>query len=104
MSYDIQITAEAENDLREIFEYIARDLQAVQNAASQLDRLEQGIYSPEQMPNRFRIYESGLGQNYKLHVMPIDHYLVFYEVDSENGMVIVARVLYGGRNIENILK
>ena len=32
MTYDVQITAQAESDLRSIFEYIAYELQSVQNA------------------------------------------------------------------------
>lgn len=36
MIYKVQITTEAENDLRGIFEYISSDLQSVQNAAGQL--------------------------------------------------------------------
>ena len=57
MKYEIRLTTKAENDLRGIFEYIAFDLQSVQNAAGQLDRLEQGIASLDQMPERFRTYE-----------------------------------------------
>ena len=40
MIYDIVISAQAEIDLRGIFEYIAFELQAPENASGQLDRLE----------------------------------------------------------------
>ncbi len=40
MNYEIEVTEQAESDLRGIFEYIAFSLQSLQNAASQLDRLE----------------------------------------------------------------
>ena len=33
MNYEVRLTTQAENDLRGIFEYIAVDLQSVQNAA-----------------------------------------------------------------------
>lgn len=36
MNYEVQITTEAENDLRGIFEYIAFELQSPQNAGGQL--------------------------------------------------------------------
>lgn len=51
MNYEIRLTTEAEKDLCGIFEYIAFDLLSVQNAAGQLDRLEQVITSLNQMPN-----------------------------------------------------
>ena len=40
MIYDIVISDQAEIDLRGIFEYIAFELQASENASGQLDRLE----------------------------------------------------------------
>lgn len=51
MNYKVQLTETAENDLRGIFEYIAFDLQSIQNAAGQLDRLEQSIISLNHMLN-----------------------------------------------------
>ena len=45
MIYDIVISDQAEIDLREIFEYIAFELQAPENASGQLDRLEAYLYS-----------------------------------------------------------
>ena len=40
MTYDVRISEQADIDLRSIFEYIAFELQAPENAAGQLDRLE----------------------------------------------------------------
>ena len=57
MTYQVTLTPQAQTDLKEIFKYIAFDLQSVQNAAGQLDRLEKAIASLEQMPERFRVYD-----------------------------------------------
>lgn len=43
MKYDVTFTEQAENDLRGIFEYIAFDLISPENAAEQLDRIEEKI-------------------------------------------------------------
>ena len=48
-TYSVEITDQADADLRGIFEYIAYELQSVQNAAAQLSRLERGIDSLSQM-------------------------------------------------------
>lgn len=40
MNYKVQLTTEAEDDIRSIFEYIAFNLHSVQNAVGQIDRLE----------------------------------------------------------------
>ena len=45
MKFKVNVTAQAATDLRTIFEYIAYDLLAGQNAVNQLDRLEQAILS-----------------------------------------------------------
>lgn len=103
MNYEIQLTTEAENDLHGIFEYIAVNLQSVQNAVGQLDRLEQGIVSLNQMPERFRTYEKEPWHSRNLHIMPIDNYLVFYIPDHEKNIVTVIRVMYGSRDIEKQL-
>lgn len=75
MNYEVKLTTEAENDLRGIFEYIAFELQSPQNAAGQLDRLEQSIMSLDQMPERFRVYEKEPWHSRDLRIMPVDNYL-----------------------------
>ena len=53
MIYDIVISDQAEIDLRGIFEYIAFELQAPENASGQLDRLEACIMDLDHMPKRY---------------------------------------------------
>ena len=43
MIFDVQISEQADRDLRGIYEYIAFELLAPENAAGQLDRLENAI-------------------------------------------------------------
>ena len=43
MKYDVTFTEQAENNLRGIFEYIVFDLLSPENAAGQLDRIEEKI-------------------------------------------------------------
>ena len=57
MTFDVQISEQAEMDLRGIFEYIAFDLLAPENAAGQLDRLEDAISKLNNMPEKYRRYE-----------------------------------------------
>ena len=57
MSYGVELSEQAENDLRAIYEYIAWVLAAPQAAAHQLDRLEQKILSLGELPERYHRYE-----------------------------------------------
>lgn len=103
MNYEVRLTTQAENDLRGIFEYIAFDLQSVQNAAGQLDRLEQSIVSLDQMPERFCVYEKEPWRSRNLRIMPVDNYLVFYIPNHEEQNVKVMRIMYGGRDVDRQL-
>ena len=103
MIYEVRMTPEAKNDLRGIFEYIAFDLQSVQNAAGQIDRLEKGISELNQMPERFRKYEKEPWHSRNLRVMPVDNYLVFYIPDQTTQIVTVICVMYGGRDADRRL-
>lgn len=103
MSFEIRLTRDAENDLCDIFEYIAFVLQSPLNAEGQLDRLEQGIASLGNMPERFRVYEREPWKSRGLRIMPVDNYLVFYLAEAETETVTVLRIMYGKRDAERQL-
>lgn len=100
MIYDIQISEQAEADIRSIFEYIAFELQSIQNAVGQLERLEKSISSLDRMPDRHRAYDKEPWRSRGLRVMPVDNYLVFYIPDHAAKVVNIVRVMYGGRDID----
>lgn len=58
MIFEIEISEQADSDLRNIYEYIAFELQSPENAVGQLDRLGESIMRLAQMPERFREYEN----------------------------------------------
>lgn len=55
MTYRIEMTDQAENDLREIFEYVAFSLLASDNAVRLLNRLEDRISALFKCPNALRL-------------------------------------------------
>lgn len=57
MNYEVELSIQADADLRGIYEYIAFTLLAPENAGGQLDRLEAGIMSLDKYPTRHRVYE-----------------------------------------------
>lgn len=103
MVYEVMITGQAESDLRGIQEYIAFELLSPDNAAGQLERLEEGIIELESFPEKYRIYDKEPWKSRELRVKPIDNYLVFYLTDSTQAKVMVIRVMYSGRDVEEQL-
>ena len=104
MIYQVELTKQADSDLRGIYEHIVFDLMSPDNAAGQLDRLEESIIGLEKFPERFRPYENEPWHSRGLRVMPVDNYLVFYIPDKDSGIVTVIRVMYSGRNVDEQLK
>ena len=57
MIYSTKITNQADNDIRNIYEYIAYEMQSPQNAGGQLDRIKKGIISLDSMPEHYYFYK-----------------------------------------------
>ena len=102
--YETAISCQAEQDLREIFEYIAFELLAPESANSQLTRLERAIGKLETFPEKHRQYAKEPWKSRNLRVMPVDDYCVFYIPDKEEMTATVIRVIYGGRYIDKQLE
>ena len=99
MIFDVITTEQADADLRGIYEYIAFELLSPNNAAGQLDRLEEHIIGLEKFPERFRLYENEPWHSRGLRIMPVGTYLVLYILDKNAGVVTIIRVMYEGRDI-----
>ena len=94
---------QAENDLSGIFEYIAFDLLSPENAAGQLDRIEEIILSLGEYPEKFRQYEREPWKSRNTRVVPVDNYVIFYISDKTKKLVTVIRVMYSGRDVDKQL-
>ncbi len=104
MKYTIFIAQKAEEDLGEIFEYLAYKVMAGENAVRQLNRIQTAIESLDEMPLRNRVYDKEPWKTRNLRIMPVDNYLVFYLTETEALKVTILRIMYGGRDITNIFK
>lgn len=96
--YRLEITAQADNDLRSLYEYIAYELLAPESAASQLDRLEEAIGRLDRFPERTSLYGKEPWRSRGLRVFPVDNYVVYYIPYQDESVVKVLRVLYKGRD------
>ena len=103
MIYEVELSEQADSDLRGIFEYIAFELQSPENASGQFDRLEEQMLSLDTMPERYRKYEKEPWKSRGLRVLPVDNYVVLYISDSNKKVVTILRVMYAGRDIDNQL-
>ena len=103
MKYKIEISEQADKDLRNIYEYIAFELQAPENASGQIDRLEKHILSLDSMPEKYRIYDKEPWKSRGLHILPVDNYVVLYIPDTDTKVVTILGIMYSGRDIDKQL-
>lgn len=104
MKYKVELTKQADIDLRAIYEYIAFTLQEAEIAVRQLEKIQKGILSLDEMPERFRIFEKEPWRSRELRQMPIENFIIFYITNSKDKTVAIIRVMYGRRNIDKGLK
>lgn len=100
MKFKVILTEQADADLRNIYEYIAFTLFEPGIARGQLERIEKAILSLDEMPERFCLFEIEPWYSRGLRKMPVDNFIVFYILKTENKTVNIVRVMYGGRDID----
>lgn len=102
-NYKVGYSVDAVNDLREIYTYIANELLVPDTAVAQVSRIRKAIRSLDSMPARCALVEWEPWHSMKMHQLPVDNFIVYYQVDDEKLAVTVVRVFYGGRDIEEIM-
>ena len=100
--YKVEITKEALQDMEDIYNYIAIDLLASENAMGQYDRIAYEILTLDTFPERLRIMDSEPEKRMELRRMLVDNYSVIYTICDER--VIVTDVLYTASDIEARLR
>ena len=102
-SYKVGYSADALDDLREIYAYIANELFVPGIAVAQLGRIRKEVRSLDFMPARYTLVEREPWHSMQMHQLPVDNFIVYYLVDDKERTVTVARIFYGGRDIEGII-
>ncbi len=99
--YTVKITDRALADMEEIYNYIANQLQASENAIGQYNRIAEAIEGLNVFPERARLMEADLERTMGLRQLVVDNYSAFYVIENED--VIVTRVLYSASDISKRL-
>lgn len=102
-TYQIEYSVEALEDLRGIFAYIAYELLVPENARGQVKRIQKTIRSLDFMPERYALVDWEPWKSRNMHKISVDNFIVFYIVNEDTEKVTIVRILYGGRDIKNIL-
>lgn len=101
MNWDIEIADAAYDDMRNIFFYIANELQSPDDARNVIRRILAEISTLHEMPNRFRLYPREPLSSKGVRVMDVGNFCIYYI--AKDGIVSVGRVLYFRRDSDSIL-
>ena len=102
--YTVWYSPASKQDLKAIYTYIARVLQAKDTARRQVDRIRKEIRSLSDLPERYAPVDWEPWHGMDMRKMPVDNYLVYYLVHHDPGEVEIVRIFYGGRDVANIVQ
>ena len=97
--YNVKVTPRAIRDLDDIFNYIALEKLAPENAFGQTERIREALKKLEIMPQSHQDRQTGryAGRGYKQ--LLVDNYVVIFKIDEKQRMVTVLTIQYQGRNL-----
>jgi len=103
MDWHVEITEDAEQDVDEIYQYIAVSLQEPGIAWKQTERIRDKIAQLCYMPERNSIVQHEPWKSREMRRVNVDNYAVFYMLDSMSSTVSVIRILYARRDLSSII-
>ena len=102
--YSVSYSENAVNDLRDIYAYIAFELKEPVIAEGQTNRIRDKVRSLGLFPKKNRLVDIESMRTLGMRQVSVDNFVVFYTTDDTNKSISVTRILYGTRNIEELLK
>jgi len=104
MKWKVNYSAQALEDLKAVYEYIAFELLVPETARSQAKRIMDSINKLDELPMMYKSYEKEPWKSKGLRVFPIDNYIVLYLPKEDSKTVNIVRIIYGGMDVTEKLK
>ena len=99
-----QLTQKADADLDDIVGYIAVELATPKAASDFLDKLQGAIEEARSFPESGSFVANEFVPNTEVRKKLVGNYIMYYLPDSDEKMIFVLRIIYGRRNMDEILK
>lgn len=96
--YRLIILPEAQNDIREIILYIARNLAAPRAALNLQNALQEGIDSLAHMPERIKTVDEHPWKEAGVRRIRIENYYIYFVISETESIVRILAVIYVGRD------
>lgn len=96
--YEVRVTRQALEQMKEIVHYISNDLLAPDAADRLLDTMKEEITNLSHLPNQHALIEEEPWRNEGLRKIVVKNFLIYYWVDDDNSRVQVTAVIYSRRD------
>lgn len=96
--YEIKVTRQALEQMREIAHYISYDLMAPEAADNLLDDLKASILKLSVLPKKYPLIEEEPWRSEGVRKIVVKNFLVNYWIDEEYNKVQVTAVIYSKRD------
>ena len=103
-NYQYNFTKKAETDLDEILSYISIELSNPDAAASFLKDLQAVLASICSVPKIGRIVDNEFLPNREIRKSLVGNYVLYYLPDIKEKRIYVLRLLYGRRNLDELVR
>lgn len=96
--YEIKVTRQALEQMREIAHYISYDLMAPEAADNLLDDLKASILKLSVLPKKYPLIEEEPWRSEGVRKIVVKNFLVYYWIDEEYNKIQVTAVIYSKRD------
>lgn len=103
-SYDYRFTRKAESDLDGIISYLAIDLSNAAAAADFAKKLQAAIDETLLFPLSGTLVNNDFLPDTSVWKKIIGNYIMYYLPDAEQHIINIVRILYGRRNLEELIR
>ncbi|MCM1171146.1 MAG: type II toxin-antitoxin system RelE/ParE family toxin [Clostridium sp.] len=97
--YKVKINPRAIRELDNIYEYIASEKFAPENAKGQVERIKNAILDLDTFPQSHQERTEGRYAGKCYRQLLIDNYIAIFHIDEVHKTVYVVTIQYQGRNI-----
>ena len=102
--WEYQLTQKAEADLDDIVGYIAVEISNPKAASDFVDKLQATIEEVRSFPESGSLVVNEFVPNTEVRKKLIGNYIMYYLPDFTEKMIFVLRIVYGRRNLDEILR
>lgn len=96
--YEIEFTEDARDEIREIYEYISKNLVNKEAAKRLMRKMRKTVMDLAESPRLYAKIEKKDRMKREFRRIVVDNYIILYTIDKDKKTVYISHMYYGKRN------